>query len=149
MRPVRARVDALLTECAASEAKKARGMCARILTLRGALWTFVRVARGHVLSRTGRDGVERVEPTLRQRGGAGLEAAGVRRKLGFGSASDRGSRMLRARRADARHDARAAATCREHGRNVLDYLAAASEAHARGELAPSLLPQPAEDRLAA
>jgi hypothetical protein len=39
-------------------------------------------------------------------------------------------------------------TCRQQGRNVLDHLVAACEAHARGEPAPSLLPQAAEVRLA-
>jgi hypothetical protein len=33
-----------------------------------------------------------------------------------------------------------AATCRQQGRNVLEYLVAACEAEARGEQAPSLLP---------
>jgi hypothetical protein len=33
-----------------------------------------------------------------------------------------------------------AATCRQQGRSVLEYLVAACEAHARGVPAPSLLP---------
>jgi transposase len=64
------------------------------------------------------------------------------RKLSFGSASDRGSRFVE-------RILTVAATCRQQGRNVLDYLVAACEAHARGERAPSLLPQAAEHRLVA
>ncbi len=62
MRPLEARVEALLEEGAACDHKKTAGKCRKMLTLRAALWTFVEV--------------EGVEPTLRQRGGAGIADGG-------------------------------------------------------------------------
>ena len=85
--------------------------------------------------------VEGVEPTNNAAERA-LRPAVLWRKGSFGSASERGSRFVE-------RILTVAATCRQQGRNVLDYLVAACEAHARGELAPSLLPHTAEDRLAA
>jgi len=127
MAPLMARVEALLEECAASSHDKSARRCREILKLRAALWTFV--AR------------EGVEPTNNAAERA-LRPAVIWRKLSFGSGSERGSRFVE-------RILTVAATCRQHGRNVLEYLVAACEAHARGEPAPSLLPQAAEKRLAA
>jgi len=127
MRPLIARVEALLDEGAACDHKKTAGKCRRILGPRAALWTFVRV--------------EGVGPTNNAAERA-LRPAVIWRKLSFGSASERGSRF-------AERIMTVAATCRQQGRSVLEYLVAASEAHALGEPAPSLLPRTADERLGA
>jgi transposase len=126
MAPLMARVGALLDEGAACSHKKSAGRCRQILKLRAALWTFV--AR------------EGVEPTNNAAERA-LRPAVIWRKLSFGSASDRGSRFVE-------RMLTVAATCRQQGRNVLEYLAAACEAHARGEPAPPLLPAAARSTAA-
>jgi transposase len=126
MRPLMGRMDALLEEGAASGHKKTAGRCRKILGLRAALWTFVRV--------------EGVEPTNNAAERA-LRPAVLWRKGSFGSASARGSRFVE-------RMLTVAATCRQQGRNVLDFLVAACEAHARGEPAPSLLPETARSAAA-
>ncbi len=118
MAPLMERVEALLEEGAACDHGKTAGKCRKMLTLRAALWTFVRV--------------NGVEPTNNAAERA-LRPAVLWRKGSFGSASERGSRF-------AERLLTVAATCRRQERNVLDYLVAACEAHARGEPAPSLLP---------
>jgi len=127
MAPLTARVEALLEQCAAGPHQASAGRCRRILTLRAALWTFVT-----------REGIEPTNNAAER----ALRPAVIWRKLSFGSCSERGSRFVE-------RILTVAATCRQQGRNVLDYLVAACEAHARGERAPSLLPQVAEERLAA
>jgi len=122
MAPLMARVEALLEECAACSHKKSAGRCREILKLRAALWMFVT----H----------EGVEPTNNAAERA-LRPAVIWRKLSFGSGSERGSRFVE-------RMLTVAATCRQQGRNVLDYLVAACEAHARGEQSPSLVPQAAD-----
>jgi hypothetical protein len=73
-----------------------------------------------------------VEPTNNAAERA-LRPAVLWRKGSFGSASERGSRFVE-------RMLTVAATCRQQGRSVLEYLVAAVEATARGETAPSLLP---------
>jgi len=118
MRPLMERVEALLEEGAASAHKKTAGKCRKMLELRPALWTFVR-----------REGVEPTNNAAER----ALRPAVLWRKGSFGSASERGSRFVE-------RMLTVAATSRQQGRNVLDFLVAACEAHARGEPAPSLLP---------
>jgi transposase len=118
MAPLMERLEALLEEGAASAHKKTAGRCRKILELKEALWTFVRV--------------EGVEPTNNAAEPA-LRPAVLWRKGSFGSASPRGSRFVE-------RMLTVAATCRQQGRNVLEYLVAVCEAEARGEPAPSLLP---------
>ncbi len=118
MTPLMERVGALLEEGAACGHKKTAGRCRKILELRAALWTFVRV-----------DGVEPTNNAAERAFGPAV----LWRKGSFGSASPRGSRF-------AERILTVAATCRQQGRSVLEYLVAACEAHARGEPAPSLLP---------
>jgi transposase len=118
MAPLMKRVEALLEEGAMCDHKKTAGKCRKILELRVALWTFVRI--------------EGVEPTNNAAERA-LRPAVIWRKLSFGSASERGSRF-------AERIMTVATTCRQQGRSVLEYLVAACEAHARGGPAPSLLP---------
>jgi hypothetical protein len=126
MVPLITRVEALLAEGAASGHRKTAGRCRKILELRPALWTFVRC--------------EGVEPTNNAAERA-LRPAVLWRKGSFGSASERGSRFVE-------RMLTVAATCRQQGRNVLDYLVAACEAQARGEPAPSLLPSAARSAAA-
>ena len=118
MTPLMERVEALLEEGTACGHKKTAGRCRKVLELRAALWTFVRV--------------EGVEPTNNAAERA-LRPAVIWRKLSFGSASERGSRF-------AERMLTVTATCPQQGRDVLEYLTAACEADARGEPAPSLLP---------
>jgi hypothetical protein len=127
MGPLIERVEAFLEEGAASGHKKTAGRCREILKLRAALWTFV-----------AREGVEPTDNAAER----ALRPAVIWREGSFGSASERGSRFVE-------RMLTVAATCRQQGQNVLDHLVAACEAHARGEPAPSLLPQVAEERLAA
>ena len=126
MTPLMERVQALLEEGTACGHKKTAGRCRKILELRAALWTFVRV--------------EGVEPTNNVAERA-LRPAVLWRKGSFGSGSERGSRF-------AERIMTVAATCRQQGRSVLDYLVAACEARARGEPAPSLVPAAARSAAA-
>ncbi len=133
MRPLMKRMEALLEDGTTSDHKKTAGKCRKILTLRAALWTFVRI-----------DGVEPTNNAAER----SVRPAVLWRKGSFGSASERGSRFPGAsapdvgpaRSAGAERILTVAATCRQQGRNVLDYLVVACEAHTRGEPAPSLLP---------
>ena len=83
-----------------------------------ALWTFTKV--------------EGVEPTNNDTERA-LRPAVLWRKGSFGTDSELGSRS-------AERMLTAAATCRQQGRRLLDFLVAAGEAVLRGTPAPSLLP---------
>jgi len=127
MRPLMARVEARLAEVAAGGHGKSAAMCREILKLRAALWTFV-----------WREGVEPTNNAAER----ALRPAVLWRKGSFGSGSDRGSRFVE-------RMLTVATTCRQQGRNVVDYLVAACEAHARGEPVPSLLPATPEPAIAA
>jgi len=126
MGPLMERIEALLEEGATCSHKKTAGRCRKILELRAALWTFVC-----------REGVEPTNNAAER----ALRPAVLWRKGSFGSGSERGSRFVE-------RMLTVAATCRQQGRNVLDYLVAACEAHARGEPAPSLLPAAARSAAA-
>ena len=97
---------------------KTSGTCRDILKRREALWTFVQV-----------DGVE---PT-NNRAERSLRPGVLWRKGSFGSDSEAGSRF-------AERLLTVAATCRQQGRSLLDFLVAAGEAALQGTAAPSLLP---------
>jgi transposase len=84
------------------------------------LWSFARV--------------EGVEPTNNGTERA-LRPAVLWRKGSFGSDSEAGSRF-------AEGILTVVATCRQHGRPLLDFLVAAGEAALRGISSPSLLPAP-------
>ena len=83
-----------------------------------ALWTFARV--------------EGIEPTNNAAERA-LRPAVLWRKGSFGSDSEAGTRF-------AERLLTVAATCRQQGRTLLEFLVAAGEAALRGTAAPSLLP---------
>lgn len=127
MRPVRRRVEELLREGTACEEKRIARSCAKILTLAPALWTFVRV--------------EGVEPTNNAAERA-IRPGVLWRKGSFGTDSARGSRFVE-------RIMTVAATCKQQGRNVLDYVTRACEATLCSEPVPSLLPQLAASTLAA
>jgi transposase len=118
MSPLRARVEALLEKGAASPHKKASAMCREILTLKRALWTFVRV--------------EGVEPTNNAAERA-IRTAVIWRKISFGTHSAGGSRFVE-------RMLTVSATLKQQGRHVLDYVTEACEAALQGTPAPSLIP---------
>ena len=118
MRPVRRRVEALLRAGSACGHPKTEETCRRILKLAPALWTFVRI--------------EGVEPTNNAAERA-VRPGVLWRKGSFGTDSERGSRF-------AERMLTVAATCKQQGRNVVDYVTRAMQASLRAENAPSLLP---------
>jgi transposase len=115
---VRAEVRALLEEGAGCGCAKTAGMCAEILKVEEALWTFARV--------------EGVEPTNNAAERA-LRPAVVWRKKSFGCHSEEGCRFVERLLSVTQ-------TLRLQGRPVLDYLVEALDAHRHGVPAPQLLP---------
>lgn len=122
MRPVRREVERLLAAGQTCEVSPTAGMCRKILTVREALWTFVRVAE--------------VEPTNNAAERA-IRPGVLWRKGSFGTHSAEGSRFAEAMMT-------VVATLKQQQRPVLAYMAAACEAALRSEPAPSLLPTPAD-----
>jgi len=118
MQPLQGRVGDLLREGAALACDKTRRTCENILKLEVALWTFVRV--------------EGVEPTNNS-AERGLRRAVLWRRRSFGTQSEDGSRFVE-------RVLTAVTTLRQQNRDVLDYLTEACAAAARGDQAPSLLP---------
>lgn len=118
MIPIREAIETLLEEGAAKADKKTKGTCAQILKIREAMWAFIDVPG--------------VEPTnnVAERS---LRPYVIWRKKCFGTQSDRGNRFIE-RMMTIR------VTCRQQGRNVLDFITEAIEAHLSGEPAPGLLP---------
>jgi transposase len=98
--------------------KRTAHTCQNLLKWELSLWTFVRI--------------KGVEPT-NNRAEQAIRAAVLYRKVSFGTQCSAGSRYVE-------RVMTAVATCKQHQRNVLDYLTAAIGAHYRGESAPSLLP---------
>lgn len=116
--PLQARMGRLLRRGQTSPERKAAGLCRELTKWWAALWTFARV--------------EGVEPTnnVSERT---LRPPVLWRKGSFGSDSEAGSRF-------AERLLTVAATCRQQGRPLLDFLVAAGEAALQGTAAPSLLP---------
>ena len=117
---VRARVGRLLRSAAARAESKTAGMCAEILKLEPAIWTFV--------------DVEGIEPT-NNTGERGIRPAVLWRKGSFGNDSANGSRFTE-------RILTTIATVRMHGGNVLDYLTKACTEYRTIGVAPSLLAIP-------
>lgn len=124
VRPLREEVCDLLRRGEACTDEKLSGMCAEILKLEVAMWTFVRVSG--------------VEPTNNQSERA-LRHAVIWRKTSFGTQSEAGSTFVE-------RILTTVATLRLQQRNVLDYLAEVCSNALRGEDAPSLLPSPVQTR---
>lgn len=118
MEPLRQRVEGLLGEGRACGHRKIAETCRRILKLAPALWTFVRV--------------EGVEPTNNAAERA-IRPGVLWRKGSFGTHSAEGSRF-------AERMMTVAATLKQQGRNVVDYVTQVCESALHGKLAPSLLP---------
>jgi transposase len=118
--PVRACFREDLEAGAACACARTAAVCRELLAVEPALWTFARV--------------EGVEPTNNAAERA-LRHAVCWRKTSYGTDSPTGSRFVE-------RVLTAVATCRQQGRNVLDFLTDCC--HAAGVTgAPSLLPQPA------
>ncbi len=118
--PVQARMGRLLWRGEDSTDHKAAALCRDLNRWWPALWSFARV--------------EGVEPTNNVSERA-LRPAVLWRKGSFGSDSEAGSRF-------AERLLTVVASCRQQGRQLLDFLIAAGEAAVRGMPAPSLLPAP-------
>jgi len=115
---IRRRVRAALragTQCGCA---RTAGTCAEILKVERALWTFVRV--------------EGVEPTNNAAEQA-LRHAVQWRKTSYGTDSAAGSRFVESMLT-------VAASCKQQGRNLLDYLTACCQALTNGTKPPSLIP---------
>jgi transposase len=118
MRGLRAEVEALLREGMICGNRKMERSCKLIFKGAKYLWTFV--------------DVEGVEPT-NNAGERGIRPGVQWRKDSFGTHSAEGSRFVE-------RIMTAAATCRQHGRNVTEYVTEACTARLHGHPAPSLLP---------
>ena len=115
---LRADVEGLLREGTQCGHQKMERACKRILKDAKHLWTFV--------------GVVGVEPTNNTAERA-VRPAVLWRKGSFGTHSAQGSRFVE-------RIMTAAATCKQHDRNVTEYITRACEARLHGRPAPSLLP---------
>jgi len=116
--PLQARLGRVLRRGQECPDRKAAALCRQLTRWWPALWTFARV--------------EGVEPT---NNGAErvLRPAVLWRKGSFGSASATGSRF-------AERLLTVVATCRQQGRQVLDFLMLAEQADLWGSAPPSLIP---------
>lgn len=111
----RARLEAgLACGCA-----KTAAVCRDLLRLEPALWTFTR-----------REGVEPTNNAVER----GFRHPAQWRRSSHGTASKAGSRFVE-------HILTVVATCRQQGRDVLDYLTDCCRAHLHGDVAPSLVPE--------
>jgi transposase len=115
--PLRGQVEALLQEGVGCEQKATAGRCREILKLAPALWTFA--------------DAEGVEPTNNAAKRA-LRSAVLWRKGSFGTHGPSGSRL-------AERILTVAATLRQRGRDVVDFVTRACEDALHGQPAPSLL----------
>ena len=121
--PLQARMGRLLRRGQENPDWKAAALCRELDKWWAALWTFARV--------------EGVEPTNNVSERA-LRPAVPWRKGSFGSDSEAGSRFVE-------RVLTVLATCRQQGRELLDFLVAAGEATVRGSLPPSLVAAPQGD----
>jgi transposase len=119
---LRCEVRLLLQRGAACGCAKTAGTCAEILKVEGNLWTFARV--------------EGVEPTNNAAEWA-LRHAVLWRTASHGTRSAGGSRFVATILSVVE-------TCRQQGRDVLEYLTACCQAALEGVPAPSLIPVPAD-----
>ena len=118
MSRLRREVKATLQAGTRCGCKTTGGSCAEILRVEESLWTFARV--------------EGVPPTNNAAERA-LRHAVIWRRISGGTASAQGSRFVE-------RMLTVVATCRQQGRNVLDYLTSCFQADRKGHAIPSLLP---------
>jgi transposase len=115
---LRREVKAALRDGARCACPRTRGTCAEILRVEESLWTFARVA-----------GVPPTNNTAER----AVRHAVIWRRISGGTDSTQGSRFVE-------RMLTVVATCRQQGRNVLDYLRSCFEAARSGQAIPSLLP---------
>ena len=118
MSRLRREVKRALSEGSRCRCAKTAATCFEILKVEEGLWTFARV--------------EGVEPTNNAVERA-LRHAVIWRRISGGTDSVDGSRFVE-------RMLTVVATCRQQGRNVLDYLSTYFAAECRGQAIPSLLP---------
>ena len=118
LNPLRLALRDLLLAGTTSEHAKAAGRCTELLRLWPALWSFARYP-----------GVEPTNNAAEQ----ALRPAVLWRKGSFGTHSPAGSRF-------AERMLTVSATCRQQGRDLLDFLTQATQAARLGTLPPSLIP---------
>jgi transposase len=118
MTRLRREVKAALEDGARCACPRTRGTCAEIRRVEESLWTFARVA-----------GVPPTNNTAER----AVRHAVIWRRISGGTDSAKGSRFVE-------RMLTVVATCRQQGRNVLDYLRSCFEAARRGQAIPSLLP---------
>jgi transposase len=118
MKRLRREVRRALEEGARCGCARTSATCFEILKVEEGLWTFARV-RG-------------IEPTNNAAERA-LRFAVIWRRISGGTDSERGSRFVE-------RALSVVATCRQQGRDVLEYLTSCFEADRRGQPIPSLLP---------
>ena len=118
MSRLRREVKQALQEGSRCPCAKTAATCFEILKVEEGLWTFARV--------------KGVEPTNNAVERA-LRHAVIWRRISGGTDSEGGSRFVE-------RMLTIVATCRQQGRNVLDYLSSCFEADCRGQAIPSLLP---------
>src|SRR5271157_136634 len=118
MRRLRREVKQVLQEGSSCGCAKTAATCFEILKVEEGLWTFARV--------------QGVEPTNNAAERA-MRHAVIWRKISGGTDSATGSRFVE-------RMLTVVATCRQQGRNVLDYLRSCFEANRLSQPAPSLLP---------
>jgi len=118
MARLRREVRAALEDGVRGDCATTRGSCAEMLRVEESLWTFARV-RGVPPENNAAERAER--------------HAVIWRRISGGTDSARGSRFVE-------RMLTVVATCRQQGRNVLDYLTSCFEAARRGQAIPSLVP---------
>jgi transposase len=118
MARLRREVKAALEDGVRCECARTRGTCAEILRVEESLWTFARVVG--------------VPPTNNAAERAERHAV-IWRRISGGTDNARGSRFVE-------RMLTVVATCRQQGRNVLEYLTSCFEAARSGQAIPSLLP---------
>src|SRR5262249_57076078 len=118
MARLRREVKAALEDGARCDCATTRGSCAEMLRVEESLWTFARV-QGVPPENNAAERAER--------------HAVIWRRISGGTDSAEGSRFVE-------RMLTVVATCRQHGRDVLDYLTSCFEAARRGQAIPSLVP---------
>jgi transposase len=118
MARLRREVKTALEDGVRCECARTRGTCAEILRVEESLWTFARVLG--------------VPPTNNAAERAERHAV-IWRRISGGTDSTQGSRFVE-------RMLTVVATCRQQGRNVLDYLSSCFQADRKGHAIPSLLP---------
>ena len=118
MARLRREVKAALDEGVRCDCPRTRGTCAEIRRVEGGLWAFARL-RGVPPENNAAERAER--------------HAVIWRRISGGTDSAEGSRFVE-------RMLTVVATCRQQGRDVLDYLASCFEAARSGQAIPSLLP---------